>query len=90
MGRRNKISEIHQKMASTFVYWKTRATKKSWTLIKIWKFVEEKLVIVGEGSQEERLKNLVADLDIKKIKFIPYTDNVGNILCHLKDKFFAL
>ena len=52
--------------------------------------VEEKLVIVGEGSQEERLKNLVADLDIaKKIKFIPYTDNVGNILCHSKGQIFC-
>ena len=60
------------------------------TLIKIWKSVEEKLVIVGEGSQEEGLKNLVADLDIaKKIKFIPYTDNVGNILCHSKGQIFC-
>ena len=51
------------------------------TLIKIWKSVEEKLVIVGEGSQEEGLKNLVADLDIaKKIKInrnnLNYKNNV--------------
>ena len=60
------------------------------TLIKIWNSVEEKLVIVGEGSQEKRLKNLVADLRItQKIKFIPYTDTIGDFLSHSKGQIFC-
>ena len=60
------------------------------TLINIWKSVEDKLVIVGEGSQEEILKNLVVDLGItQKIKFIPFTDNVGEVLSYSKGQIFC-
>ena len=58
--------------------------------LKIDEIKRNEIVKILEQKSKERLKNLVADLDIaKKIKFIPYTDNVGNILCHSKGQIFC-
>ncbi len=44
--------------------------------------------IIGYPGEEDQDFEDTLDL-IKKIKFIPYTDNVGNILCHSKGQIFC-
>lgn len=64
--------------------------KQQWHVIKAFKYVssvvnDAELWIVGDGPYENRLKNLVSDLNIdNKVKFLGFVDNVNELYSKAK------
>lgn len=62
-------------------------------LLQAWGIIEEevkewKLLIVGNGSKEKELKEYCIKNYIKKVEFIPFTDNIEDL--YLKSSLFVL